>query len=55
MYLQYFSVGSHYVLHVIVFDIFFLILQIELGCQLSLEELAMEVQQSFCLDAIIAL
>ncbi|CAJ1962406.1 unnamed protein product [Sphenostylis stenocarpa] len=28
------------------------VVKIELGCQLSLEELAMEVQQSFCSEAI---
>ncbi|KAK7303250.1 hypothetical protein RJT34_14152 [Clitoria ternatea] len=31
------------------------VVKIELGCQLSLEELAMEVQQSFCSKAITAL
>lgn len=31
------------------------VIKIELGCQLSLEELAMEVQQSFCSEAITAL
>ncbi|KAK7359722.1 hypothetical protein VNO77_01687 [Canavalia gladiata] len=31
------------------------VVKIELGCQLSLEELAMEVQQSFCSEAITVL